>query len=149
MNDGELSRELNYIAPHLSESEKGTIIMDAQKVYGQPPVKLAVSLYAHGYPVEKILLFLKRENIEMTAHKLYSLCFRNGLKRVRKIEIVPFEAVLPLELFAVSDRIFNVLKKEDYEEYKQALGNPDYMGKKSQTVARLVLKNVLKRWGLA
>ena len=149
MNNEELLRELNFIAPDLTEIEKETIITDAQKVYGQPPVKLAVSLYAHGYSLEKILFFLKRQNIEMTAHKLYSLCFRNGLKKVRKKEIEPFEAVLPQDLFDVSDKIFNELKKEYYEEYKKALDNPDYMGKKSKTVARLVMKKILKRWGLA
>ena len=149
MNDGELLRELNYIAPHLSESEKETIITDAQKVYGQPPVKLAVSLYAHGYSVEKILQYLKRKEIEMTAHRLYSLCYQNGLKKVRQSQIIPFELVLPDDLFDVSDRVLEVLKKEYYEEYEKALHDPDYMGKKSITIARLVMKKVLRRWGLA
>jgi len=149
MNDEELLRELNFIAPELTDIEKETIITDAQKVYGQPPVKLAVSLYAHGYSVEKILQYLKRKEIEMTAHRLYSLCYQNGLKKVRQSQIIPFELVLPDDLFDVSDRVLEVLKKEYYEEYEKALHDPDYMGKKSITIARLVMKKVLRRWGLA
>jgi len=56
-NDGELWRELNSI--DVSENEKEKIVSDAKKVYGVIPVKLAVSLYAQGYPVEKILQYLK------------------------------------------------------------------------------------------
>jgi len=148
MNDEELLRELNHIAPHLSEIEKETIITDAQKVYGQPTVKLAVSLYAHGYSVEKLLEYLDAKGIKITAQRLYSLCYHNGLKRVRQPQIIPFERVLPDNLFDVSDRILEVLKKDYYKEYEKALHDPEYMGKKSITVARLVMKKVLRRWGV-
>jgi len=70
-NDGELWRELNSFFTDISEPEKEIIVRDAKKVYGTIPVKIAVSLYAHGYFVEKILLCLKRKGIEMTVHKLY------------------------------------------------------------------------------
>jgi len=148
-NDGELWRELNSIAEDISESEKEIIISDAKKVYGVVPVKLAVSLYAHGYPVAKILSYLKEKEIEMTAHRLYSLCYQYNLRKVRQPEIVPFEQVLPLKLFPYSHEMLNVLKKEYYEEYAKAIHEPEYMGKKNFTVARLVMKQVLQRWGLA
>ena len=89
-NEGELWRELNSFFTDISEEEKEIVVRDAKKVYGALPVKLAVSLYAHGYPVEKILQYLKRKEIEMTAHRLYSLCYQNGLKKVRREEVVPF-----------------------------------------------------------
>jgi len=146
VNDGEFWRELNSFFTDFSEPEKEIIIRDAKKVYGTLPVKLAVSLYAHGYPVEKILQYLKRKGIEMTAHKLYSLCYRNGLKKVRHTQIIPFERVLPEDLFDVSERLFEVLKKDYYKEYEKALQDPSFMGKKSITVARLIMEKVLRRW---
>jgi len=149
MNDGELLRELNSFATDISEGEKEEIIADAKKVYGVVPVKLAVSLYAHDYPVEKILLYLRIKEIKMTAHRLYSLCYQYNLRKVRQPEVVPFETVLPTDLFELSSKIFNELKKEYYEEYAKAIHEPEYMGKKSTIVARLVMKQVLRRWGLA
>ena len=152
-NDGEFWRELNSFFPDLSEPEKEIIMRDAKKVYGALPVKLAVSLYAHGYPVEKILQYLKRKGIEMTAHRLYSLCYQNGLKKVRREEVVPFGWGLPpdvsAKLFNLSKEKRDALEKEYYEEYAKALHDPSFMGKKKLTVARLVMKRVLRRWGLA
>ncbi|PSN82120.1 hypothetical protein B9Q01_08925 [Candidatus Marsarchaeota G1 archaeon OSP_D] len=148
-NDGEFWRELNSFFTDLTEIEKEIIVRDAKKVYGSLPVKLAVSLYAHGYPVEKILLYLKRKGIEMTAHRLYSLCYQNGLKKVRRSKIVPFEKVLPEDLLESSKDIQDALKKDYYEEYAKALQDPSFMGKKSLTIARLVMKQVLKRWKMA
>ena len=145
-NDGEFWRELASFFTDLSEPEKELIIRDAKKVYGTLPLKLAVSLYAHGYPVEKILQYLNVKGIEMTANKLYSLCYRNGLKKVRHAQIIPFERVLREDLFDVSERLLEVLKKEYYKEYENALQDPEYMGKKSITVARLIMKKVLRRW---
>jgi len=124
-------------------------VRDAKKVYGALPVKLAVSLYAHGYPVEKILQYLKRKGIEMTAHKLYSLCYQNGLKKVRQSKIVSFEKIFPNDLLKSSKDIQDMLKKEYYDEYAKALHDPSFMGKKSLTIARLVMKQVLKRWKMA
>jgi len=149
MNDGELLRELNSFVTDISEGEKEEIIADAKKVYGVVPVKLAVSLYAHGYPVEKILLYLRIKEIKMTAHRLYSLCYQYGLRKVRQQEVVPFETVLPTDFFALSSEKFDALKKEYNDEYAKAIHEPEYMGKKSTTVARLVMKQVLRRWGLA
>jgi len=148
-NDGEFWRELNSFFTDLTEIEKEIIVRDAKKVYGSLPVKLAVSLYAHGYPVEKILLYLKRKGIEMTAHRLYSLCYQNGLKKVRRSKIVPFEKVLPEDLLESSKDIQDALKKDYYEEYAKTLQDPSFMGKKSLTIARLVMKQVLKRWKMA
>jgi hypothetical protein len=152
-NDGEFWRELNSFFTDISEVEKEVIVRDAKKVYGTLPLKLAVSLYAHGYPVEKVLQYLKRKGIEMTAHRLYSLCYQSGLKKVRREEVVPFGWGLPTD---VSEKLFNLskekreaLEKEYYEEYEKALHDPDYMGKKKLTIARLVMKKVLRRWGLA
>jgi hypothetical protein len=145
-NDGEFWRELNSFFTDLSEPEKEIIIRDAKKVYGSLPVKLAVSLYAHGYSVEKILQYLHAKGIEMTAHRLYSLCYHTGLKKVRQTQIIPFERVLPEDLFNVSERLLEVLKKDYYKEYEKALHDPEYMGKKSITVARLIMKKVLRRW---
>jgi len=71
------------------------------------PVKLVVSLYAHGYPAAKVLSYLKEKGIEMSAHRLYSLCYQYGLRKVRKIEIVQFEKVLPADLFALSSDTLN------------------------------------------
>jgi len=152
-NDGEFWRELNSFFPDLSEPEKEIIMRDAKKVYGALPVKLAVSLYAHGYPVEKILEYLKRKGIEMTAHRLYSLCYQNGLKKVRRKEVVLFGLGLPPDVSAIllnlSKEKRYALEKEYYEEYEKALHDPAFMGKKNLTIARLVMKQVLKRWGLA
>jgi len=148
-NDGELWRELNSIAEDISESEKEIIVSDAKKVYGVVPVKLAVSLYAHGYPVAKILSYLKEKEIKMTAHRLYSLCYQYGLRKVRREEIVPFEKVLPDDLLESSQKTSDALKKEYYEEYAKALHKPEYMGKKNMTIARLVMKQVLRRWKMA
>jgi len=148
-NDGEFWMELNSFFTDISEPEKEIIVRDAKKVYGALPVKLAVSLYAHGYPVEKILQYLKRKEIEMTAHRLYSLCYQNGLKKVRRSKIVPFENVFPDDLFESSKDILDALKKEYYQEYEKALQDPEYMGKKSLTIARLVMKKVLRRWKMA
>ena len=147
-NDGEFWMELNSFFTDISEPEKEIIIRDAKKVYGALPVKLAVSLYAHGYSVEKILEYLKRKGIEMTANRLYSLCYHSGLKRVRQAQIIPFERVLPDDLFDIPDRVFEVVKKDYYKEYEKALHDPEYMGKKSITVARLVMEKVLRRWCL-
>ena len=148
-NDGEFWRELNSFFTELSEPEKEIIVRDAKKVYGALPLKLAVSLYAHGYPVEKILQYLKRKGIEMTAHRLYSLCYQNGLKKVRRSKIVPFENVLPDDILKSSKDIQDALKKEYYQEYAKALQDPSFMGKKSLTIARLVMKQVLERWKMA
>ena len=144
-NDGEFWRELNSFFPDLSEPEKEIIVRDAKKVYGALPVKLAVSLYAHGYPVEKILQYLSQKGIEMTAHKLYSLCYQNGLKKVRRSKIVPFEKVFPNDLLKSSKNIQDALKKEYYDEYAKALHDPSFMGKKNLTVARLVMERILRR----
>jgi len=148
-NDGEFWRELNSFFPDLSEVEKEIIVRDAKKVYGALPVKLAVSLYAHGYPVEKILQYLKRKGIEMTAHKLYSLCYQNGLRKARRSKIVSFEKIFPNDLLKSSKDIQDMLKKEYYQEYAKALQDPSFMGKKSFTIARSVMKQVLKRWKMA
>ena len=148
-NDGEFWRELNSFFTDISEVEKEIIVRDAKKVYGALPLKLAVSLYAHGYSVEKILQYLSQKGIEMTAHKLYSLCYQNGLKKVRREEVVPFENVFPDDLFESSKDILDALKKEYYQEYEKALQDPEYMGKKSLTIARLVMKKVLRRWKMA
>jgi len=148
-NDGEFWRELNSFFSDLTEPEKEVIVRDAKKVYGALPVKLAVSLYAHGYPVEKVLQYLRQKGIEMTAHRLYSLCYQNGLKKVRRSKIVPFEKVLPDDLLESSKDIQNALKKEYYQEYEKALQDPSFMGKKSFTIARLVMKQVLERWKMA
>jgi hypothetical protein len=148
-NDGELWRELNSFFTDLTEIEKEVIVKDAKKVYGVLPLKLAVSLYAHGYPVEKVLRYLRQKGIEMTAHKLYSLCYQNGLKKARRSKIVPFEKVLPDDLLESSKDIRDALKKEYYQEYAKALQDPSFMGKKSLTIARLVMKQVLKRWKMA
>jgi len=152
-NDGEFWRELNSFFTDISEPEKEIIVRDAKKVYGALPVKLAVSLYAHGYPVEKILQYLRQKEIEMTAHRLYSLCYQNGLKKVRQKEVVPFGWGLPpdvsAQLLNLSKEKRDALEKEYYEEYAKALHDPSFMGKKNLTIARLVLKRVLKRWGLA
>jgi len=145
-NDGEFWRELASFFTDLSEPDKEIIIRDAKKVYGTLPVKIAVSLYAHGYSVEKILQYLNVKGIEMTANKLYSLCYRNGLKKVRHAQIIPFERVLREDLFDVSERLLEVLKKDYYKEYEKALHDPEYMGKKSITVARLIMEKVLRRW---
>jgi len=110
------------------------------------PVKLAVSLYAHGYPVEKILQYLSQKGNEMSAHRLYSLCYQYNLRKVRQPEIVPFEKIFPDDLLEFSKDIQDVLKKEYYEEYAKALHDPSFMGKKSYTIARLVMKRVLRRW---
>jgi len=144
-NDGELWRELNSFFTDISEAEKEIIVRDAKKVYGALPVKLAVSLYAHGYPVEKILQYLSQKGIEMTAHKLYSLCYQNGLKKVRRSKIVPFEKVFPNDLLKSSKNIQDALKKEYYDEYAKALHDPSFMGKKNLTVARLVMERILRR----
>jgi hypothetical protein len=55
----------------------------------------------------------------------------------------------------VSEKLFNLtkekrdrLEKEYYEEYAKVLHDPSFMGKKNLTVARLVMKRVLRRWGL-
>ena len=146
--DGEFWREFASFFPELSEPEKEIIMRDAKKVYGTLPVKIAVSLYAHGYSVEKILQYLNRKGIKMTAQHLYSLCYQNGLRKVRQPQIILFENVLPDDLLNASERILEVLKKEYYKEYEKALHDPDYMGKKSITVARLVMKKVLRRWCL-
>jgi len=152
-NDGEFWRELNSFFTDISEVEKEIIVRDAKKVYGALPLKLAVSLYAHGYSVEKILQYLSQKGIEMTAHKLYSLCYQNGLKKVRREEVVPFGWGLPddvsAKLFNLSKEKRDLLEKEYYEEYAKALHDPSFMGKKKLTVARLVVKKVLRRWGLA
>jgi len=91
------------------------------------PVKLAVSLYVHGYPVEKILQYLKEKGVEMSAHRLYSLCYQYGLRKVREIEIIPFEKVLPADLFALSSDTLNALKKEYNDEYAKSLNKIEYM----------------------
>jgi len=152
-NDGEFWRELNSFFTDISEPEKEIIVRDAKKVYGALPVKLAVSLYAHGYPVEKILQYLKRKGIEMTAHRLYSLCYQNGFKKVRHKEVVPFgwglSPDMSAQLLNLSKEKRDALEKEYYEEYAKALHDPSFMGKKNLTIARLVMKRVLKRWGLA
>jgi len=145
-NDGEFWRELNSFFSDLSEIEKEVIVRDAKKVYGALPLKLAVSLYAHGYPVEKVLQYLRQKGIEMTAHRLYSLCYQNDLKKVRRSKIVPFEKVLPDDFLESSKDILNALKKEYYQEYAKALQDHSFMGKKSLTIARLVMKQVLERW---
>jgi len=148
-NDGEFWMELNSFFTDLTEIEKEVIVRDAKKVYGALPVKLAVSLYAHGYPVEKVLQYLRQKGIEMTAHRLYSLCYQNGLRKARRLKIVPFEKVLPDDLLESSKDIQGALKKEYYQEYAKALQDPSFMGKKSLTIARLVMKQVLKRWKMA
>jgi len=145
-NDGEFWRELNSFFTDLTEIEKEVIVRDAKKVYGALPVKLAVSLYAHGYPAEKILQYLSQKGIEMTAHKLYSLCYQNGLKKVRQSKIVPFEKVFPNDLLESTKDVQDALRKEYYEEYAKALHDPSFMGKKSHTIARLVMERVLRRW---
>jgi hypothetical protein len=144
-NDGELWKELNSFVTDLSEREKEIIVRDAKKVYGALPVKLAVSLYAHGYPAEKILQYLSQKGIEMTAHKLYSLCYQNGLKKVRQSKIVPFEKIFPNDLLKSSKNIQDALKKEYYDEYAKALNDPSFMGKKNLTIARLVMERILRR----
>jgi hypothetical protein len=147
-NDGEFWREFASFFTDLSELEKEIIVRDAKKVYGALPVKIAVSLYAHGYSVEKILNYLNKKGIKMTTQHLYSLCYRSGLKKVRQSQIIPFERVSPDDLFDVPDRVLEVVKKDYYKEYEKALHDPDFMGKKSITVARLVMKKVLRRWCL-
>jgi hypothetical protein len=81
------------------------------------------------------------------------LCYQSGLKKVRRKEVVPFGWGLPpdvsAKLFSLSKEKRDALEKEYYEEYAKALHDPDYMGKKSLTIARLVMKQILKRWGLA
>jgi len=95
------------------------------------------------------LQYLSKKGIEMTAHKLYSLCYQNGLKKVRRSKIVSFEKIVPDDILKSSEDIQDVLKKEYYEEYAKALHDPSFMGKKNLTVARLVMKQVLRRRGLA
>jgi len=71
------------------------------------------------------------------------------LAKSSKKEIVPFEKVLPADLSALSSDTLNALKKEYNDEYTKSLNKIEYMGKKNATVAHLIMKEVLSRWGLA
>jgi hypothetical protein len=150
--DGALWRELNYITDlygwRFSEPEKEKIIADARRVRGPVHVKLAVSLYAHNvYSGDTIIRYLKSKGIDATIFSLYHLCYASSLVKAKDDQHVPFEEVLPDDLFDI--KIFNELKSEYNAELERALSDPQFAGKRSRTIAKQVIQSVLKRRGLA
>ncbi|MGC9209529.1 MAG: hypothetical protein ACP5GH_06820 [Nitrososphaeria archaeon] len=128
---------------------RDAVVRRARRVRGAAALKLAVAIYSLGLSEpERIVRCLRTLGLELSVGRLFHYAYRYGLRKVRRE--ITFEGVVSSspEALRLPAPLLERVRPLWAKHFEAMMEDPELMGRRPSTVARLALRRALSEIGL-